>query len=346
VVTPSGRGPDGFYMGYTEADVFETWADAARHYPVDPTWVAPTGYSMGGFGTYRLMARYPDLFGRGFSVVGIPGTVGDQLASLRGTPLLAWNGAADELVNVRRPSRRTPGWSRRACRTSTTCSSPPTTSPWRQRRVRAGAAFLGEARADRSPPQVSYVVDPREDNAEAGVVADSAYWLSGLRVRDAAAGHRHRGGAVAGVRHRAGGSAAGGAGRGHPARTAASGRCRSPSGGSTGPPPRRRTGRPPGAAGQQPRPRRRRPGAGPAHLRRRGRGGVRRAGRGRAGRLRPHRLRPADRRAGRRAAGDRHGVDVGRRHRRQRPRAAGHRRLGAAAAARAAAGRRGRALRR
>ena len=51
-----------------------------------------------------------------------------------------------------------------------------------------GAEFLGEARADRSPPQVTYVVDPREDNADAGVVGDSAYWLSGLTVRDAEAG--------------------------------------------------------------------------------------------------------------------------------------------------------------
>ncbi len=70
VATPAGRGPDGFYAGMAEADTFEVWADVARHYRVDPALVDVTGYSMGGFGTYRLLARWPDLFARGFSVVG------------------------------------------------------------------------------------------------------------------------------------------------------------------------------------------------------------------------------------------------------------------------------------
>src|SRR3954451_23222899 len=55
---------------------------------------------MGGFGTYRLLARYPDLVARGWAVVGIPGTVNDQLSSLRHTPILAWNSGADELVRI------------------------------------------------------------------------------------------------------------------------------------------------------------------------------------------------------------------------------------------------------
>src|SRR5205823_4310075 len=100
VLTPAGRGPDGFYAGVPEADTFEAWADVARHYPVDRSWVDVTGYSMGGFGTYRLLARWPDLFARGFSVVGAPGSVDDQLASMRNTPLLAWNSTEDELVNL------------------------------------------------------------------------------------------------------------------------------------------------------------------------------------------------------------------------------------------------------
>src|SRR5437762_4224368 len=100
IVTPSDRGPDGFYAGIAEADTFEAWADAARHYKLDPTWDAVSGYSMGGFGTYRLLARWPDLFARGFSVVGAPGSVGDQLPSLRNDPLLLWNATADELVNL------------------------------------------------------------------------------------------------------------------------------------------------------------------------------------------------------------------------------------------------------
>src|SRR5256885_16379038 len=55
---------------------------------------------MGAFGTYRLLARWPDLFSRGFSTVGIPGTVGDQLPSMRNTPIMAWKDFGDELVRL------------------------------------------------------------------------------------------------------------------------------------------------------------------------------------------------------------------------------------------------------
>jgi hypothetical protein len=86
VLTPAGRGPDGFYSGAAETDTFEAWADVARHYRLNADRTVVSGYSMGGFGTYRMLARWPDLFARGFSVVGAPGTVEDQLASLPGTP--------------------------------------------------------------------------------------------------------------------------------------------------------------------------------------------------------------------------------------------------------------------
>jgi hypothetical protein len=64
VITPEGRGPDGFYNGVAGADTFEVWADVARRYHLDPRRTAITGYSMGGFGTFKLAAQYPDLFAR------------------------------------------------------------------------------------------------------------------------------------------------------------------------------------------------------------------------------------------------------------------------------------------
>ncbi|HEX9888367.1 MAG TPA: dienelactone hydrolase family protein [Nitriliruptorales bacterium] len=186
VITPEARGPDGFYMGIPEASTFEVWADAARHHPIDPDRVTPTGYSMGGFGTYRLMARYPDLFPRGFSVVGEPGTVGDQLISLRNTPVMAWNATADELVNVNTAEQAHAGlvaagvdhqyWQFPQADHVTLAAND---------EYGPGAEFLGEHVVDRDPPTVSYVVDPREDTLD--VVADHAYWLSALTVRDAEA---------------------------------------------------------------------------------------------------------------------------------------------------------------
>jgi len=63
-----------------------------RHYDVDTSRSAMTGYSMGGYATYRLPTLYPDLFGKAYSIVGPPGagiwegtggaTISQQLAKV------------------------------------------------------------------------------------------------------------------------------------------------------------------------------------------------------------------------------------------------------------------------
>ena len=181
VITPEGRGPDGFYTGVPEAETFEVWADAVRHHTIDADRVAVSGYSMGGFGTYRLMARYPDLFALGFSVVGAPGTVADQLASLHNTPLLAWNAAADELVNIGDAEEAHAGlveagiahvYDLFTTADHLTLAGNDEYTP--------GAEWMGDAEVDRDPATIRYVLDPSEDALD--VVADHAYWLSGLRL--------------------------------------------------------------------------------------------------------------------------------------------------------------------
>ena len=117
VITPEGRGPDGWYYGHAGADTFEAWADAARRYRLNPAWTSISGYSMGGYGTYKFASQFPDLFARANPVVGPPGLgVGSppsppqpggaasntnrMLASVRNIPFMIWNGAQDELVPV------------------------------------------------------------------------------------------------------------------------------------------------------------------------------------------------------------------------------------------------------
>ena len=57
VITPEGRGPDGWYNDHAGADIFEVWADVARRYRLDPALTTIAGYSMGGCGTYKLAAQ-------------------------------------------------------------------------------------------------------------------------------------------------------------------------------------------------------------------------------------------------------------------------------------------------
>ncbi len=203
VITPSGRGTDGWYYGAAGADTFEVWADVAKHYKLDPGYTSISGYSMGGYGTYKFATQYPDLFAAAQPVVGPPGqgiwlppnapvpggpgsNTNRMLASVRNVPFLIWDGAEDELVPAPRPRRAGPDVRRPRL-------------PLRLRPLRdsdhlllasndsyqPAADFLGNQRVDRNPFHVTYVVNPTMDFANRDTVANHAYWLSGLTLRDA-----------------------------------------------------------------------------------------------------------------------------------------------------------------
>lgn len=118
VVTPLGRGPDGWYEDEGLVDTLEVWADALAHFSIDRERVYVGGYSMGGYGTYRLTTLMPDAFAAAVSVVGPPAngiwayplapTGGEanpdntrrQLENTRHIPFWITHGVADELVPV------------------------------------------------------------------------------------------------------------------------------------------------------------------------------------------------------------------------------------------------------
>ena len=144
VITPSGRGPDGWYYDRAGADVFEAWADAAAHYRLDPSFTDIAGYSMGGYGTYKLTSQFPDLFARAQPTVGPPGlgiwvppaepeAGGEQsltermLGSVRNVPFLIWDETTDELVPIAGCSNRWRSSTRSAIATNSTSSRRATT---------------------------------------------------------------------------------------------------------------------------------------------------------------------------------------------------------------------------
>ena len=201
VATPSGRGPDGWYVESPQAEVFEVWADVARRYKLDPALTSLAGYSMGGYGTYRLATMFPDLFAKGQPTVGPPGIgvwvpPGDpqpggaqsntfrQLASLRNIPFLMWVAASDQLVPYPGTREQANGFDRLGYRYEFDTFAPAehlTLAVHDQ--YAPAAAFLGDARVDRDPPHVTYVRNPKMDFAGVQTVADHAYWLSGIALR-------------------------------------------------------------------------------------------------------------------------------------------------------------------
>lgn len=62
-IAPNGRGTSNcFTSDSAEVDVKEAIDDAIRNYPIDTTKIIIAGFSMGGYGAYRIFYEYPKLF--------------------------------------------------------------------------------------------------------------------------------------------------------------------------------------------------------------------------------------------------------------------------------------------
>jgi dienelactone hydrolase len=202
VITPAGRGPDGWYYGYAAADTFEVWADVAARYQLDPEWTAIAGYSMGGYGTYKFATQFPDLFAKAQPTVGPPGqgiwappadpqpggarsNTNRMLASLRNIPFLIWNAAQDELVPVASAQAQADAFDSLAYRYEFDLYNPADHFALALNDSYApAAAFLGTTEVDRDPPHVTHAYNPTMDFADGDLKADHAYWLSDITLRN------------------------------------------------------------------------------------------------------------------------------------------------------------------
>lgn len=197
LLTTADRGPDGFYHDEAEVDLFEAWADLARRYDLNSDRVTVSGYSMGGYATYKLASQYPDLFATGFSVVGpvgeaFPNTFGltedkhntlSILDGLRNVPLLMWNGLIDELDHVSVTMQIEKRLSELGYRYELDLFPAYDhflfyiVDEWG-----AAKSHLASDRVDRNPFHVVYRAMPEMDNASLGLVHDHAYWVDDIVV--------------------------------------------------------------------------------------------------------------------------------------------------------------------
>jgi len=157
---------------------------------------------MGGYGTYKFATQYPDLFARANPVVGPPGlgvwvppsppqpggdasNTNRMLASVRHIPFMIWDGTEDELVPVAGAVKQANTFDDLGYRYAFDLFTSADHFALAVNDQYAPAAqFLGEHKVKRNPAHVSYVVNPKMDFRRAGTVADHAYWLSGLELRD------------------------------------------------------------------------------------------------------------------------------------------------------------------
>lgn len=72
VVTPLARGPSCWYFDEGELDVWEVFARVVEQLGADPNRTVLAGYSMGGYGTYKLGLSYPEVFAQAVVLAGPP----------------------------------------------------------------------------------------------------------------------------------------------------------------------------------------------------------------------------------------------------------------------------------
>lgn len=190
-VWPLARGAALFYEGIAEQDVLDVLADASLRFKPDPDRIILSGASMGGIGTFRIGALYPDLWSVAVPIIGLArDTVEPLLTNYENLELLQINGLIDNLIAA----------DRAAATTDLLDSLGLRYRAWMldQRGHEAGGFVYDCVYRDlpdyvrvNNPARVRYTVDPAMTvtNPDSGLelAHDSAYWVSGIAVADTAA---------------------------------------------------------------------------------------------------------------------------------------------------------------
>ncbi len=98
VVCPKGRGSASMYAGDAEKDVIDVIAAMRRDYNVDANRIYLTGHSMGGYGTWSIAPKYPDLFAAIAPISG--GGNPSALSKIKHVPEIVIHGDNDPTVSV------------------------------------------------------------------------------------------------------------------------------------------------------------------------------------------------------------------------------------------------------
>jgi pimeloyl-ACP methyl ester carboxylesterase len=217
VVATDARGADEWGYGESGASNFETWADVARRFKLDPDRTTLAGFSSGAYSASKLTLTFPDVFGRAFICDGLdiapsvltlnsvadtlpadtvtvhePGSrISDLLPSRRNLPVMEWAGSNDDYIPYNITRKRADlyaagdydyefiTWHGLAAEHATMCNNGlwSVMTPW-----------LGDMKRVQDPVRVTYVRNPLMDDPGAGLVGNRAYWLSGIETRDRALG--------------------------------------------------------------------------------------------------------------------------------------------------------------
>jgi dienelactone hydrolase len=205
LVVPEARGPNGYGSDVSERDLLDVMADVQAAYPVDRTKVFSSGYSQGGYITFRMAMLHPDLFagftswvgftgddangtpagGQGVVTAGAVGNMIDYVRNARWVPGSMIYAAQDELVQVPSSTAMQQAFDAAGNQYAWFMHNPAdhftfaVADDWRKE-----AAFSAGQRLVGDPPRVSFRTSTFVDSPDYGIRHDRAYWVSDIRGRE------------------------------------------------------------------------------------------------------------------------------------------------------------------
>ena len=200
--TTLGRGPDMWYFDEAEVDFWEVWNRLASSFALDPERTVLSGFSMGGFGTYKLGLTYPHLFAKGLSFAGpptcgirvrgglrVPALAGDNrcatdgdttplVGNARHIPFVIASGVVDELVPFTSILEQVEAFDTRGYRYHAEYYPAEGHVAYAARDAFAPATRqLGRTTRERTAARIDYSWYPNLNRPELGIGTVGAYWL-------------------------------------------------------------------------------------------------------------------------------------------------------------------------
>ena len=206
VVTPLARGPSTWYFDTGELDVWEVWARVAEQLGTDPNRTVISGYSMGGYATYKLGLSYPQVFSQAVVLAGpptcgvrllpdvdLPGDLdldsscareGDTwklLANARWLPYVIAHGLVDELVPFASAAEQVLELDRLGYRHRFSVYPLEDHIAWIfQDKFEDPVAHMGTALRQADPGHITFAWYPQLVRADLGIGPHQVWWLSEL----------------------------------------------------------------------------------------------------------------------------------------------------------------------
>jgi hypothetical protein len=209
--TTEGFSDGQWYFGPAEVDFWDVWHQLASDYDLNPDATVMSGYSMGGFASYKLALEYPDLFAQAMPLEG-PVVCGERIlgeletaaggeqcesdgnttplvVNARWIPYVMTYGALDELVPFTGGVEQVEAFDKLGYRYYAVLYPAEDHLVFATQNDFAPATSqLGELERKQDPAAFAFVWYPDLDSSSLGIGPTGDYWVSGLQAREGSPG--------------------------------------------------------------------------------------------------------------------------------------------------------------